>query len=140
MSLFVVGCPMRSVGAQREIPRGCLILQGGVQDSAADSSVRSPNEREACAHHQLPAHTCSECSRSRTFLTQVGIKGLLDIENIDFLDDFPDRIQDAIGRRHSFLAWWLADYGDSDYCAQEFRHAWQHGRRRFSDIARRIWM
>jgi tetratricopeptide (TPR) repeat protein len=73
-------------------------------------------------------------------LQQAGIGCFLDVHDIDPLADFPDTIREAIGRSHAFLAWWSADYGDSDHCQQEFRHAWQHARRRSSDLARRVWI
>ena len=78
--------------------------------------------------------------RIKDFLEQAGIDCFLDVEDIDPLADFPERIREAIGRSHAFLAWWSADYGESGYCIQEFRQAWQHARRRSSDLPRRIWI
>jgi tetratricopeptide (TPR) repeat protein len=89
-------------------------------------------------------------SYRRTHLPQVqriskalectGIECFLDVESIHPLADFPDRIREAIGRCHVFLAWWSTDYCDSDHCLQEFRIAWQHTRRLSSDLVRRIWI
>jgi hypothetical protein len=75
-----------------------------------------------------------------TALRNVGIECFFDVENIDPLADFPERIRMGIDRSHALLAWWSADYGESDFCLQEFRRAWQHARRHTSDLARRIWI
>ena len=81
-----------------------------------------------------------QLQRVKRFLEHVGIECFLDVETIDPLANFPDRIREAIGRSHALLAWWSSDYGDSDFCVQEFRIAWQHARRRSSDLVRRIWI
>ncbi len=82
----------------------------------------------------------SRVQQIEAWLKQAGIECFFDVHDIDPLADFPDTIREAIGRSHAFLAWWSADYGDSDYCLQEFRHAWQHAQRRSSDLAHRIWI
>jgi tetratricopeptide (TPR) repeat protein len=69
-----------------------------------------------------------------------GVECFLDVQDIDPLGDFPERIRLGIDRSHALLAWWSLDYGDSDFCLQEFRRGWQHARRHSSDLARRIWV
>jgi hypothetical protein len=73
-------------------------------------------------------------------LESIGVRCFLDIQNIDPLADFPERIRTGIDRSHALLAWWSKDYSESDICLQEFRRAWQHARRQSSDPERRIWV
>jgi len=73
-------------------------------------------------------------------LTAAGVDCFLDVEDIDPLADFPDHIREGIDQSHALLAWWSIAYGDSDHCLAELRRAWQHARRRSSDVGRRIWV
>jgi len=73
-------------------------------------------------------------------LEKNGVECFLDVHDIDPLDEFPERIRTGLDNSYAFLAWWSADYAESDFCLQEFRRAWQHARRRSSDLTRRIWI
>jgi hypothetical protein len=71
-------------------------------------------------------------------LTTAGVVCFLDLQAIDPLADFPQRVREGIDTSHAMLVWWSADYGDSDICLAELRRAWQHARRRSSDVGRRV--
>ena len=73
-------------------------------------------------------------------LERAGIDCFFDQDDIDPLADFPERVRQGIDDSHALLVWWSADYGDSDHCLAELRRAWQHARRRSSDVGRRIWL
>jgi tetratricopeptide (TPR) repeat protein len=75
-----------------------------------------------------------------TALERAGIDCFFDQDDIDPLADFPQRIREGIDASHALLAWWSADYGDSEHCLAELRLAWQRARRRSSDVGRRIWV
>jgi len=71
-------------------------------------------------------------------LQAAGVACFLDVQAIDALADFPQRVREAIDASHAVLVWWSADYGDSELCLAELRRAWQHARRRSSDLGRRL--
>lgn len=73
-------------------------------------------------------------------LRAAGIDCFFDIEDIDELADFPECVRQGIDASHAMLAWWSADYAESDHCLAEFRRAWQHARRHSSDVGRRVWV
>ena len=73
-------------------------------------------------------------------LRAAGVDCFVDVDSIDPLADFPERIRQAIDASHAMLVWWSADYGDSEHCLAELRRAWQHARRHSSDVGRRIWV
>lgn len=73
-------------------------------------------------------------------LQDAGTDCFLDTEDIAPLADFPERVRQGIDASHALLAWWSADYAESDHCLAEFRRAWQHARRRSSDVGRRVWV
>ena len=73
-------------------------------------------------------------------LRAAGIECFFDLEDIDPLADFPQRIREGIDGAHALLAWWSVDYGESAICLAEFRRGWQHARRSSSDIGRRVWV
>jgi TIR domain-containing protein/tetratricopeptide repeat protein/NB-ARC domain-containing protein len=77
---------------------------------------------------------------ARTALAAAGVEVWLDLEDIDPLADFPQRIRAGIDASHAMLVWWSADYAESDICLQELRRGWQHARRHSSDVARRVWV
>lgn len=85
-------------------------------------------------------HCVAEVKAAQAALEAAGVKVWLDLEEIDPLADFPQRIRDGIGASHALLSWWSADYAESDFCLQEFRLGWQHARRQNSDVARRVWV
>ena len=82
----------------------------------------------------------AEVAAAKAILEAAGIDVWLDVQDIDPLADFPQRIRDGIGGSHAMLVWWSADYADSNICLQELRLAWQHARRQSSDVARRVWI
>jgi tetratricopeptide (TPR) repeat protein len=82
----------------------------------------------------------AEVIAARAALEAAGVAVLLDLDDIDPLADFPQRIRDGIAASHAMLIWWSADYAESDICLQELRLAWQHARRHSSDVARRVWV
>ncbi len=82
----------------------------------------------------------AEVLAARAALAAADIDVWLDLEDIDPLADFPDRIREGIDTSHAMLVWWSSDYAESDICLQELRRAWQHARRRSSDVARRVWV
>jgi len=63
--------------------------------------------------------------RAVEVLRAAGVDCFLDLDDIDPLADFPQRLREGIGASHALLAWWSADYADSDHCLAEFRLAWQ---------------
>jgi tetratricopeptide (TPR) repeat protein len=71
-------------------------------------------------------------------LEDAGIDCFLDVEDIDPLSDFPATLRAAIDRSHAMLVWWSSDYGESDFCLQEFRRGWQHARRHSPNVELRI--
>jgi tetratricopeptide (TPR) repeat protein len=73
-------------------------------------------------------------------LQAAGIDCFFDVEDIDELADFPERVRQGIDASHAMLVWWSADYAQSDHCLAEFRRAWQHARRHSSDVGRRVWL
>jgi tetratricopeptide (TPR) repeat protein len=73
-------------------------------------------------------------------LRATGLEVFFDLDAIDPLADFPERIRDGLARSHAALIFWSKDYADSDICLQELRLAWQHARRHSSDLARRVWI
>ncbi len=73
-------------------------------------------------------------------LQAAGIDCFFDVEDIDELVDFPERIRQGIDASHAILVWWSDDYARSDHCLAEFRRAWQHARRHSSDVGRRVWV
>lgn len=73
-------------------------------------------------------------------LESVGIDCFFDVDNIDPLADFPERIREGIDSSHAMLVWWSADYAESEHCMAELRRAWQHARRHSSDVGRRVWV
>jgi tetratricopeptide (TPR) repeat protein len=73
-------------------------------------------------------------------LTNAGVDCFFDIDDIDPLADFPERIREGIDASHAALIWCSSDYGESDHCLAEFVRAWQHARRRSSDVGRRVWV
>jgi tetratricopeptide (TPR) repeat protein len=73
-------------------------------------------------------------------LRSAGIDPFFDIESIDPLADFPERIRRGIAASHALLAWWSADYALSEHCMAEFKLGWQHARRQGSEVGRRIWV
>src|SRR5574337_122851 len=77
---------------------------------------------------------------AKAALEAAGIDVWLDVEDIDPLADFPERIREGIDSSHAMLVWWSADYAESDICLQELRRGWQHARRHTSDVARRVWV
>jgi len=48
----------------------------------------------------------------------------IDCEEIDPLDDFPERIRDGLARSHALLAWYSPEYAKSSYCQKELTAAW----------------
>ena len=82
----------------------------------------------------------AEVVTAKAILEAAGIDVWLDVQDIDPLADFPQRIRDGIDGSHAMLVWWSADYADSDICLRELRLAWQHARRQSSDVARRVWI
>lgn len=82
----------------------------------------------------------AEVAAAKSILVAAGVEVWLDVQDIDPLDDFPQRIRDGIDGSHAMLVWWSADYTESDICLQELRLAWQHARRQSSDVARRVWI
>src|SRR5574338_163545 len=77
---------------------------------------------------------------AKATLAAAGIDVWLDLEDIDPLADFPERIRAGIDASHAMLVWWSADYAEPDICLQELRRGWQHARRHSSDVARRVWV
>lgn len=73
-------------------------------------------------------------------LRAAGVDCFFDLDDIDPLADFPERVRQGIAESHALLAWWSRDYGESDHCLAEFKLAWQHARRRSSDVGRRVWV
>ena len=71
-------------------------------------------------------------------LKTAGVDCFLDVQAIDALADFPQRVREGIDASHAMLVWWSADYGESDICLAELRRAWQHARRFSSDVGRRV--
>ncbi len=96
----------------------------------------------------MPAQLFISYRRSRTakviaagaILDAAGVDVRLDLEDIDLLADFPQRIWEGIDISHALLVCWAADYADSDICLQELRLAWPHAWRRSSGVARRGWI
>lgn len=70
----------------------------------------------------------------------LGVGYFLDREDIEPLDDFPERLRQGIDGSHAMLVWWSLDYAESSVCMAELRRAWQHARRHSSDVGRRIWI
>jgi len=73
-------------------------------------------------------------------LEAAGIRCFLDQHDIKPLEPFPQRLRQAIGDSLALLAWWSADFADSDHCLEEFRTAWQHARRQTSALHTRLWV
>jgi hypothetical protein len=73
-------------------------------------------------------------------LSRRGLSSFVDTASIGALDDFPNRIRDAIASSYLFVAYWSADYADSEHCLNEFKLAWQLARRQSSALEQRIWV
>ena len=69
-------------------------------------------------------------------LRAAGVDCFFDVDDIDPLADFPERIREGIDASHAMLVWWSADYAESDHCLAEFRRGWQHARRYSRLLAR----
>jgi hypothetical protein len=73
-------------------------------------------------------------------LKRAGIGYFLDVEDIDPLEPFPERIRNAIDGSYALMAVWSEDYAQSDHCLAELKRAWQHARRYGPDVGRRVWI
>jgi tetratricopeptide (TPR) repeat protein len=73
-------------------------------------------------------------------LERAGVRCFFDTQSIAELEDFPQRIRLGIDRSLALLAIWSRGYAESGHCLDEFLRAWQHARRRSSDIGQRIWV
>ena len=69
-----------------------------------------------------------------------GIDCFLDVDDIDPLADFPERIRAGVAESHGLLAWWSDDYAESDHCLAEFKLAWKRARRHDPDVGRRVFV
>jgi TIR domain len=71
-------------------------------------------------------------------LTQAGIEVWIDREEIDGLDDFPERILDGLGHSHALLAWYSSEYAQSSFCQKELTAAWICAQRLSHTVLSRI--
>ena len=77
--------------------------------------------------------------RAVTALRTAGIDCFLDLEDIDALQVFPDRIREAIAGSHALLAWWSRDYQSPRSASP---NSFSHGSMlaATADPSRRVWV
>ncbi|MBC7945722.1 MAG: TIR domain-containing protein [Burkholderiales bacterium] len=73
-------------------------------------------------------------------MVNAGVDVWIDRNEIDPLDNFPDRIREGLAHSHALLAWYSPEYVESSYCQKELTAAWICSQGLTRDVASRIFV